>query len=178
MGQDAAFVMNNISGADHSAGTAGKTFIGENKGTVFRNLDGTGRANLFAKAATDAAHLAIVLTTGILVGAENDHGIILYAQMDDALGTGQVTGPASNAFAFIHLGDAVGIEEDGAETTGFDAVAAAGAAIVAEIVALGAFVGASATVTVDAGDLGGEFFSNDHNSPPSLLAGVGCAVQG
>ena len=53
--------------ADHGAGPAGQTLIREDKGAVLRNLDGAGRAGLFAQAAADAAHVADVLAARVLV---------------------------------------------------------------------------------------------------------------
>ena len=86
--QDATLVVDDTSGADQSASTAGKTLVGEDKGTVFRNLNRSGRANLFAQTAANAAHLTIVLAAGILVGAKHSDGVILQAQVDDALRAG------------------------------------------------------------------------------------------
>ena len=82
--------------------------------------------------------------------------------MDHTLRAGEIARAAADALALIDLGHAVGAERDGAEAAGIDARAAARAAVGAQIVALGALVGAAAAVAVDAGDLGGEFFLNDH----------------
>ena len=77
VGQDAALVVDDIAGTDHGAGAAGETFVGEDEGAVFRNLDRSGGTGLFTQAAADAADLTYVLAAGILVGAENDDGIVL-----------------------------------------------------------------------------------------------------
>ena len=77
VGQEAALVVDDVAGADHGAGTAGEAFVGEDKGAVFRNLDRSGRAGLFTQTAADTADFANILAAGILVGAENDDGIVL-----------------------------------------------------------------------------------------------------
>jgi len=137
MCQNAALVVDDIAGTCHGAGTAGETLVGVDKGAVFRDLDCSGGADLLAQTAADAADLTDILAVGILVGAEDDDGIVLNTQMNDTLRAGKIAGSAADTLAFVDLGNAVGIQADRAELAGVDAGAAAGAAVGTKLIALG-----------------------------------------
>ena len=156
--------------AGHGASAAGQAKVGIDEGAVFRDLDGFGRTDLCAEAAGDAAHLADIAADGILVRAEDDDGVILQTEMDDALRAGADTRAAADAFALVDLGDAVGVQRDRTEAAGGDTGAAARAAVGTELIALRAFFCVAAAVAVDAGDLGGKFLFYYHeNSSCSYL---------
>ena len=107
---------------------------------------------------------------GVLVRAEDDNGVVLEPQVDDALRAGLIARAAADAPALVDLGHAVGVERDRAEAADLHARTAAGAAVEAKIVALRALVGAAAAVAVDAGNLGRELLSDFHlMQPPRYL---------
>ena len=174
MREDAALIVDDIAGTDHGARAAGETFIREDEGAVFRHLDRTGGTGFFAQPAADAAYLAGVFAAGVLVRAEDDDGVILQAQVNDTLRTGEVARAAADALALIDLGNAVAVQRDRTEMTGVNTGAAARAAIGAEIVALGGLLGAAAAVAVDAGDLRREFLFDDLKNLPFCTITCGC----
>lgn len=162
LGQDTALVVDDLAGASHCTGTAGQALIGENESTVFRNFNGGGGTSLFAQAATDTGYIAHMEATSILVGAEDNDGVGLYAEVDNTLGTGTVTGTATDALAFVNLGNTVGIDIDGTETAHIDTSTATGTAILTQIGAVFALLGAATAVTMDTCHFLGKFFLNDH----------------
>ncbi len=115
--------------------------------------------------------------TSILIGAENNNGVGLYTEVDDTLGTGAVTGTATDALALVNLGYTVSIQGNGTETTHIHTFSATGAAVVAHIGAVFSLFGTATTVTVDTSDLLREFFLNDHYDRPPLSAFVGCTAE-
>ena len=161
-GQDATLVTDDISGADHGAGSAGQALIGEDKGTVFRYLDSGGGAGLFTQATADTSHITHMEATGILVGAENHNGVGLHTEVDNTLCTSQITGTAPDALTLVNLGYTVGIEGNGTETAHIDTSTATGTAVMAQVGAVFLLLGSTPAVAVDTGDLLGEFFLNKH----------------
>ena len=131
--QDATLVMDDISGTCHGTGTAGQAFVGENKCTVFRDLNGGGGTSLFTQTASDAGNIAYMETTGVLVGAEDNDGVGLYTEVDHSLGAGTVAGTATDTLAFVYLCNTVSIDIDGTETAHIDTGTATGTAIMAQI---------------------------------------------
>lgn len=105
--ENAALVVDDIAGTGHGAGAAGETLIRENKRTVFRNADGSGWAHALAETAANAACFADIAADGVLVGAENDNGVVLQTQMDDALWAVKIADAAADAFLLIDLRNAV-----------------------------------------------------------------------
>ena len=162
LGQDASLVVDDLAGACHGASAAGQALVGENKGTVFRYLDSTGGAGLFAQATADAGNVAYMEATGILIGTEDNNGVGLYTEVDNTLGAGTVASTATDALALVNLGNTVGVDIDGTETAHIDTGAATGTAVLAQLGAFFVLLGAATAVTVDAGYLLGEFFLNDH----------------
>jgi len=162
--------VDDIARAGHGAHAAGEALIRVDKGAVFRNNDGSGRTGALAQAAADAAHGADIAAAGVLVRAEDDNGVVLEPQVDDALRAGLIARAAADAAALVDLGHAVGVQRDRAEAADLHARTAAGAAVEAKIVALRALVGAAAAVAVDAGNLGRELLSDFHlMQPPRYL---------
>ncbi len=121
--------MNYISRADHCAGTAAQALIRVDKCTIFGNLDRTGRADLFAETAADTADFTDIFADSILVRAEDNNGVVFQTKMDDTLRAGMIARTAADTSAFIHLGDAVGIQADCAKRADLNTGAAAGAAV-------------------------------------------------
>jgi hypothetical protein len=106
---------------------------------------------------------------GILVGAEDNNGIGLYTEVDDTLGTGQITGTATDTLALVNLCNAVGVQGNSAETAYIDTGTATGTAVLAQVGAVFLPLSTTAAVAVDAGNLLGESFLNDHGAPPFYL---------
>ncbi len=169
--------MDDITGTSHGTGTAGQAFVGEDKGTIFRNLHSPGRAGFFAQAATDAGYVAHVEAAGILVGAENDDGIGLYTKVDDTLGAGTVTGTATDALALVNLCYAVGVKGNGAEAAHIHTGSATCAAVVAHIGAVLSLLSTATAVAVDASNFLGELLFNDHEGASFLSAFVGSTAE-
>lgn len=158
--------MNYISRTDRGAGTAAQALIGIDKCAVLGNLDRSGRAGLFAKAAADTANRTDILADGILVRAEDNDGVVLQTKVDDTLRAGMIARAAADTSAFIHLGDAVGIQADCAKRADLNTGAAAGAAVCAQIISFRRFFCAAAAVAVNTGDFGRKLLFDDHKKLP------------